>query len=180
VSSPTDEELLRRWSSGDGPSGEVLFERHFEAIYRYFRHKVGAEGAELTQRTFLRCIEVCDRYRGESGFRAFLYGVARNVLREHFRAKTREPVIDFAATSVVDLGVSVGSQVAASEQQRLLLLALRTLPLEIQELVELYYWEEIGVSELAVILELPAGTVKRRLWRARRQLEAALGHLGCG
>jgi RNA polymerase sigma-70 factor (ECF subfamily) len=106
-----------------------------------------------------------------------LYGIAHNVLREHFRAQAQGRVVDFAAVSVADLGMSIGSQVAASQQQLLLLFALRTLPLQSQELLELFYWEEIGVSELARILDMPAGTIKRRLWRARRLLEEALGRL---
>jgi len=62
----------------------------------------------------------------------------------------------------------------AGEEERALLGALRGLPLELQVLLELHYWEDLSTSELAGVLEIPQGTVKTRIRRARELLESAL------
>jgi RNA polymerase sigma-70 factor (ECF subfamily) len=171
----SDEALLAAWAEGDAGSGEALFGRHFEAVYRFFRNKVDRDAQELTQRTFLRCVELQARFEHRSSFRTFLFGIARNVIREYLRERSKAQRIDFATTPAVDLGVSMGTRIAESQEQRLLLLALRSVPLDVQELVELYYWEGLSVAELARLLGVPGGTVKRRLWRARQRLADALG-----
>ena len=63
------------------------------------------------------------------------------------------------------------------EEQRLLLRALRALPIELQTLLELAYWEGLSDRELGEVLELPPGTIKSRLRKARQQLEEALPRL---
>jgi RNA polymerase sigma-70 factor (ECF subfamily) len=151
-----------------------LFARHFDAIYRFFRNKVDSDSEELTQRTFLRCVEAQAGFRRMSSFRTFLFGIARNILREHFRERRRDDRLDFRSVSAADLGISAGTQIAASEEQRVLLAALRTIPVEMQELVELYYWEDLSIAQLAELLGAPPGTIKRWLWRARQRLARAL------
>jgi DNA-directed RNA polymerase specialized sigma24 family protein len=64
---------------------------------------------------------------------------------------------------------------ADREEEKLLLQALRQIPLDLQTIVELYYWEQLPVGEIAVILDVPAGTVKSRLFRARDALREQLG-----
>jgi RNA polymerase sigma-70 factor (ECF subfamily) len=169
-----DEVLFERWAAGDTASGEQLFARHFDAIYRFFRNKVDSDSEELTQRTFLRCVEAQAGFRRMSSFRTFLFGIARNILREHFRERRRDDRLDFRSVSAADLGISAGTQIAASEEQRVLLAALRTIPVEMQELVELYYWEDLSIAQLAELLGAPPGTIKRWLWRARQRLARAL------
>jgi RNA polymerase sigma-70 factor (ECF subfamily) len=72
---------------------------------------------------------------------------------------------------------SPADRVTDREEQRLLLRALRALPLELQTLLELAYWEGLSDRELAEILEIPAGTIKSRLRKARQQLEQLMSTL---
>ena len=69
--------------------------------------------------------------------------------------------------SVAELSGSPSQVVAGHEEEKLLLVALREIPLELQTVVELYSWEELSVAQMAEVLEIPAGTVKSRLLRAR-------------
>jgi len=126
----------------------------------------------LIQRTFLGCIEGRDRFRKQSSFRTYLFAVAHNVLREHFRAKRNDPhtVPDFAVTSIDELLPSPSSVIAVHEEQRLLLEALRRIPLDSQVVLELYYWESMAAPELAQVLGIPEGTARSRLRRARELL----------
>jgi RNA polymerase sigma factor (sigma-70 family) len=172
----SDNELAEAWRAGDRAAAHALIERHYDAIARFFATKAGDHAEDLTQRTFLACSHSMPGFRGEGSFRAFLFGIARNVLYEHIRGRIRDRRIepDFNESSVADL--SPGTQTLASRraERRLLVQALQRIPLELQLLVELYYWEELGMAELAEVLGVPEGTVKSRLFRARRLLREAM------
>lgn len=103
----TDAELLAAWRVGDNDAGNALVKRHFAAVYRFFRNKIDGDLDELVQATFVRCTDRVDAIVSNEHFRGFLFGIARNVLKEHFREKVRRrESIDFHITSVADLGTS--------------------------------------------------------------------------
>src|SRR5690606_25346041 len=112
-------ELLEAWRGGDRQAGEQLFERHFDAVARFFRNKVNQGIDDLIQRTFLACVEGKDRFRGEASFRTFLFAVAHNVLSKHYRSQRRHgDRIDFGVTSVHDLAPSPSVVVARHDEHR--------------------------------------------------------------
>ena len=88
----TDAELLAAWRGGDADAGEILFDRHFAAVTRFFRHKAGDRLDDLVQTTFMTLLESPDGFRGEGSFRAYLLGVAYNVLRRHSGLDGCQPV----------------------------------------------------------------------------------------
>ncbi|MCH9682120.1 MAG: sigma-70 family RNA polymerase sigma factor [Deltaproteobacteria bacterium] len=169
-----DFELLAQWRDGDKAAGNALFQRHFKAMRRFFRNKVGPEEVEdLIQRTFLACVESRDRFRGDSTFRTYLYVVARNELFRHIRKRARDEVragLDFTVSSLFDLGLSPSKVVAKQQEEELVLEALRRIPVDQQILLELYYWEQVPGPELARVLEVAPATVRTRLFRARDAL----------
>jgi RNA polymerase sigma-70 factor (ECF subfamily) len=152
----SDEALLEAWRAGDQPSGEQLFDRHFVALSRFFRNKADQGIDDLIQSTFLGLAEARERFRGEGSFRSFLFGVAYNVLRNHYRAKrSRTDKIDFGVTSIHDLRPGPSELFAHRAEQRILLEALRRIPVEHQVLLELYFWEPLTAPEIAEILAVP-------------------------
>jgi len=165
--------LLDAWRGGDGHAGDRLFERHFAALFRFFCAKVDPTLAEdLTQTTLLACVDGKDRFRELGTFRAYLFAIARNQLLMHFRAQgVRDKVVELGSASVADLAASPSTVAAAKAEQRLLLAALREIPLDFQIAVELYYWEGLSTREIAAVLDVPEGTVRSRLSRAREHLE---------
>ena len=84
-----DAELLEQWRAGDRKAGEALFDRHFDAVARFFRNKVDRGIDDLIQRTFLACVESRDRFRGDSSFRTYAFAVGRHVLGKPGRSKRR-------------------------------------------------------------------------------------------
>ncbi|MCB9751370.1 MAG: sigma-70 family RNA polymerase sigma factor [Myxococcales bacterium] len=165
--------LLAAWRSGDLRAGEALFDRHIASIHRFFKNKLGDDDAieDLVQRTFLACVEGRDRFRGDASFRSYLFGVAHNLLCDHFRARQRgRRPIDFEALSAVDLGVGPLTVIKQRREHRLLLEALRRIPLRFQVVLELSYWEGMSSFEIAHVLGVPAGTTRSRLRRARALL----------
>lgn len=187
----TDAELVAAWQSGDAGAGELLFDRHFASVSRFFRNKVGDCLDDLVQATFMKLLEAPKGFRGEGSFRSYLFGVAYNVLRRHFRDRRRDERIDFGVTSVHAAGASPSSVLDADREHRSLLHALRRIPIEHQTLLELFYWESLSATEIGEVLGLPEGTVRTRLRRARAlladelakvipdaaQLESTLGRL---
>lgn len=169
-----DFDLLDAWRAGDRSAGNALFRRHFDSVCRFFRAKVALSLVEdLVQETFLSCLESRDDFRKQSSFRTFLFCVARRRLYDHFRRKQGNPV-DFMASSIADLGASPSQDLARRQEQRLLLLALRTIPVDQQIALELYYWEGMEGHEIAEILGISPHTARSRLHRARQALREAL------
>ncbi len=173
-----DHQLLEAWRGGDAPAGRVLFERHISALSRFFRNKVGDEREDLIQGTFLACVESRDRVRDGARFRAYLFRIARHKLYDHL-AKSCQAVHrpDPLTQSAMDLGASPSRLVAKNQQDQHLLHALRKLPIALQILLELHYWEGMSTAELAEVMDIPQGTVKTRLFRARGLLRAHLESL---
>ncbi len=175
----SDFELLEAWRGADEAAGRELFARHFDALYRFFRNKVDDAAEDLTQQAFMGLVQGRDRFRGDASFRTYLFMIARKRLYSYLRrAKVAEDAAPWGERSIADLGLPSPSRVLARrEEQRLLLLALRQLPVEMQVALELFYWEEMTVTEIAEVLETPVGTVKSRLQRARARLDAAIAEL---
>jgi len=167
-----DASLLLAWHEGDKSSGERLFDRHFTALTRFFRNKASDGIDDLVQTTMLALLESADRYRGEGSFRSFLFGIAYNVLRDHYRARAR--AFDPATDSVCDQAPGPSQAYAEKAEQRLLLEGLRRIPLEHQTLLELYYWESMTAPDIATVLGVPVGTIRTRLRRAKALVEAAM------
>jgi RNA polymerase sigma-70 factor (ECF subfamily) len=181
VQSTTDFELLERWGEGDRESGAKLFERYFGALFRFFENKAQDSIEDLVQQTLLACVEGRARFRRESSFRTYLFQTARFQLYAHYRSRNRRRSreLDFELTSVADLGTSPSGVIARKQDERLLLEALRRIPLEHQVLLELYLWEDLSASEIAEILEVTEYHVRSRLQLAhdglRKQLAAMTG-----
>lgn len=173
----TDFELLDAWRSGDRMAGNELFDRYFDALFRFFRNKVTDGADDLVQQTFLACVESRDRFRGDSSFRTYLFAVARSKLYDQLGRQHRNGAIDYGVTSCADLGVSPSGMMAVDEQQRHLLMGLRALPIELQVALELFYFERIRGPELAEVLGVPEGTVRSRLRRGKELLRAQLERL---
>lgn len=170
--------LLDAWRNGDKAAGDVLLQRHFDGLYRFFRNKLDHGVDDLIQRTFVACIAAKDSFRKQSSFRTYLFTVARHELYHHYARRQRDAAM-FApeTTSIASMGASPTSVVAREQEQRILLRALRGLPLDLQVAIELFYWEQLSMAEIAEILEVPVGTAKSRLRRAREALEAKVREL---
>ncbi len=167
-----DAALLEAWRAGDPRSGEQLFGRHFTRICRFFRGKADERFIDdMVQETFLRCLRLHDRVRDCEAFRSFLFGVAYNTLREHYRRRHREADIDFGVTSVRDLGTSPTERMARDDRRRALRQGLERLPVDQQVALELYYWEGLTAPAVAAAMGVPEGTVRTRIRRGRLHLQ---------
>lgn len=175
-----DEDLLSSWRQGGADAGQVLFDRHYDTVRRFFRNKVPtAATRDLVQETFLACVQSRGRFRHHSTFRSYLLGIAHHVMIDHLRASYRGSGgrLDLADLILGDLGPIGEDAIAAKRERRLLLRALRGLKFPLQVVLELRYWESMSDQEIAEVLDEPLGTVKTRLRAGRLALEARIAEL---
>lgn len=164
-----DIDLVRAWAAGDSAAGNRLLRRHFRTLFRFFRSKVDTGVEDLVQQTLLACAESAHRFRGDSSFKTYLLAIARTQLLMHLRRYSRKgKQIDQLETSIADLMGSPSVGLAGKDEQNLVLAALQHIPIDLQIAVELHYWEEMRVDDIAIVMDIPSGTVKSRLNRARR------------
>jgi RNA polymerase sigma-70 factor (ECF subfamily) len=169
-----DDRLLDLWQGGDAGAGEQLVERYFDPLYNFFQTKLDSEADELVQLTFLACVGAKDRFRRQSSFRTFLYGIAKNQLYAALRRKARDARHEFDLSSIVDLVSTPRTRLSRNQEYERLVGAMRRLPVEQQTLLELHYWSELGMTELADVFEAPEATIRTRLHRARIALRELL------
>lgn len=169
-----DAQLVERWRDGDESARDALLAEHYTSIRRFFEVKAPAVAADLTQQTFLTCIEQLAKLQQAASFRAYLFGIARNLLLRHFRAaaQSEQRVTPYETTP--GAGPTLTGIVAKHQTQWLVLRALEKLPLDMRIALELHYWEGMTSSEVAAVLKIPESTVTTRLSRARTRLSDAI------
>lgn len=149
-------------------------EHNFPRIKAFFARKMSDRDLvqELTQRTFERCLEKVHAFEHRSSFSTFIYGIARFILLEHYRelrrAEQHDPIEE---TPVVDLDPTPFSIVERNSERKLIIHVLRRLPLDVQILVELYFFEHQPARHVAEVLGVPEGTVRGRIRACRQQIE---------
>ena len=164
-----DSELLEAWRGGDRSAADELLRRYFFGVFRFFASHPNVDPEELTQRAFEVCIVARDRVEGEFG--AYLYGVARNLLRREWERRNARPdPISPSAVPLRDLGTSPSMRVAKIDEQRLFARGLTELPEEFAGVLVLFYWDDCSLTDISDRLSVPVGTVKSRLFRGRALL----------
>ena len=157
-----------------GHSFDAVFAAEFAPLHRYLARRVGAAAAdELAAETFAVAFRRWDRLDPERPVRPWLYGIAANLMRHHWR-KERRMLRAYARTGVDPVSV----EDAPAEDTRELAAALAELRRDEREILLLHAWAELTDTEIAAALGIPAGTVKSRLSRTREKLRNRLGEVG--
>lgn len=172
-----DAEQIRR--SVDAPElFEEIFTRHYGAILRYARQRVGHSlGEDIASRTFTIAFERRETYDPRrSSARPWLYGIATNLIRHHYRdEKTHLAAL---ARMPVDPDLDDVDDPSHLDAERLrpsLLEALAELNVADREVFVLFAVVQLSYEEVAQSLGIPVGTVRSRIHRARHQLRELIG-----
>jgi RNA polymerase sigma-70 factor, ECF subfamily len=182
----SDGELLRHTTAGDEEAFNTLYDRHQGGIYRFVLHSSGGDALlaeEVTQEVFLVLIHEPGRYDPARGsLAAYLFGVARNLVRQHWkRNQSLMPLPDPDTEEMAPALISepdVLGEITSQERLEALHRAILALPLHYREAVVLCHLEGLGYAEAAGVLGCSEGTVCSRLSRARALLIGKLR--GCG
>jgi RNA polymerase sigma factor (sigma-70 family) len=176
---PTDGELIAR-SVSEPEQFATLFDRHAASVHRYLGRRVGDLADDLLSETFLIAFRRRAAYRAEHvEVRPWLIGIATNVVRGHVRSEQRRyRAISRAAAEPAPSGHSPDEshdRVAAAAMRAPLAAALAGLKARDRDVLLLFAYAQLSYEEIAAVLDVPIGTVRSRLNRARRQTRAALG-----
>lgn len=150
-----------------------LYRAYQPRISAYVLRRVGDkhEAEDIIGNVFVAMVQQLSRYRpSEAPFSAWLYRIATNQINYSIR-KRRIRRFFGSPPDIVD------PKSESSDDGELLGIALRRLPLALQSVLSLYYLEQLSVSDIATVLQSPAGTVKSRLARGRRLLQTELRRL---
>jgi RNA polymerase sigma factor (sigma-70 family) len=183
VETPTDDALWARAAAGEPDAFGLLYERHARSIYNYLFRRCAdwALAEDLTSVVFLEAYRRRASVDVDEGkVRAWLFGVATNVLRNqrrslrrHAAALKRVPPPHGEETFTDD----AVARLDAERQMRSTLAVLRRLPRRQLDVLALCVWSELSYAEAALALGVPVGTVRSRLSRARARLaELAAPH----
>jgi RNA polymerase sigma-70 factor (ECF subfamily) len=143
----------------------VLFDRHFDAIHGYARRRVGPSLAdEIAAETFTRAFDRRRRYdAAREDARPWLLGITANLLRRHWRSERRR--LDAYARSGGREQAELSGPLAAE-----LAAAIKALPRREREPLLLLAWADLSYEDIAFALDIPIGTVRSRISRARTKL----------
>lgn len=156
----------------------LVFERHAEPVLRFiFRRVPPADAEGLLAEVFRIAFERRADFDVARPLRPWLYGIAGNLIARHHRSDTRrlQAVSRLGARRppVDDMADDAVRAVDAARTATALVQALDRLTDGEREALLLYAWEELTYEEIAVTLDVPVGTVRSRLSRARQKLRAA-------
>ncbi|WP_405771327.1 RNA polymerase sigma factor [Streptomyces sp. NBC_01538] len=160
----------------------ALFDRYAPAIHQYVARRLGHDAADdVTSDTFLTAFRIRARYDSErAGVRPWLYGIAAKLISRHRREEVRALKLlartghDPVAETWTD---SADDRVAAQAASRPLAKSLARLSEGDRHVLLLFAWAEFSYQEIAEALDIPVGTVRSRLNRARRKLRASAAAL---
>jgi len=170
----TDTLLVAKARSGELDAFESIVRARTEAVYRLTFAILGneADARDATQETFVAAWRHLPRLREPERFEAWLQRIAVNAARMTLRARGRRRVREIPASAVVL--ATQPSQPGPDGDAWVLDRAMRRLPFDQRAILALHYLEGRSVAELGDVLRIPTGTVKSRLFTARRALDAAI------
>ncbi len=174
------ETIIRKGSLTGLEELPELIEEYEPMVFRMLARLTGErEGLEdMAQEVFLRLFRALPHFRGRAKLSTFLYRIIVNVVNDEWRrrqvARRMEP-IDEEARELAHPSASPAEILEQSRFDQALESALTRLPLRERTILALHYQEGRSYEEIAAVLELPIGTVKTHLHRARERLKAQMG-----
>ncbi|MBW7865498.1 MAG: RNA polymerase sigma factor [Candidatus Hydrogenedentes bacterium] len=164
-----DWELVRRSRAGDQEAFSELVVRHqqvvFNVSYRYMRDMTQAE--DMAQEAFLKAYRLLKGFRGECSFRTWMYRVTSSVCLTELNRRKRRGEVEFAPHHDAGVGGDTAAEADFLEQIRR---CVPKLSERYATIITLYYLQGISYDEIARTLDIPLGTLKTWMFRARKQL----------
>lgn len=156
-----------------------LFERHGERVFRYAWRLTRDQGKaeEVTNDVMLQVWNGASEFAGRSAVTTWLLGITRNLAFNSIRRKQLETVELGSAPEPIDETAAADTQIALRSEQSLrsaIRRALGSLSIEHRDVVELTFFHELSYPEIAELIDVPVGTVKTRMYHAKRQLKTLL------
>lgn len=181
MSEPSDGEVIAASWTNPARFG-LIFERHHGAVHHYLQRRVGLDEADdLAAATFVTAFRSRSRYNAERrDARAWLFGIATNLLRHHWRRERRR-LRAYARSGIDPIAPDIEEahdRVDAERAGPRLASALASLSRAQRDVLLLHAWADLSDAEIAEALDVPLGTVRSRLSRARDRIREQISPSG--
>jgi RNA polymerase sigma-70 factor (ECF subfamily) len=172
----SDEVLIARIAGGDRLAMQVLFARHHVRVYRFVLRMVRNEATaeDLISEVFLDVWRQAGKFEGRSAVSTWLLGIARFKALSALRKRPEEELDEETAAQIEDQSDDPEVTLAKKDKGAALREALGALSKEHREVIDLVYYHEKSVEEVAQIVGIPEATVKTRMFYARKKLSELL------
>ena len=176
----SDEALIGRIASGDRLAMQVLFARHHVRVYRFVLRLVRDESAaeDLISEVFLDVWRQAGRFEGRSAVPTWLLAIARFKALTALRRKPDEALDEEKAEAIEDQSDDPEIVLSKKYKSAAIRKCLTGLSAEHREIIDLVYYHEKSVEEVAAIVGIPENTVKTRMFYARKRLSELLKAAG--
>lgn len=167
----SDGELVRRAKRGDNDAFSTLVRRHQHVVYnlsfRFMRESALAE--DMAQEAFLKAFRLLKGFRGDCSFSTWMYRVTGSVCLTELNRRKRRGEVEFLPQHG---GAREDKTIESADIAELVRRCVTHLPDRYATIVTLYYLEEMPYEKIAEIMEIPMGTLKTWMFRARKDLRA--------
>jgi RNA polymerase sigma-70 factor (ECF subfamily) len=176
----TDEVLIGRIASGDRLAMQVLFARHHVRVYRFALRLVRdqSKAEDLISEVFLDVWRQADRFEGRSAVSTWLLAIARFKALSALRRRPDEELDEEAAEAIEDPSDDPEEALAKKDKSAAIRKCMEGLSADHREIIDLVYYHEKSVEEVAEIVGIPENTVKTRMFYARKKLAELLKAAG--
>ena len=175
-----DGRLLEGIAKGDRVAFTQFYERHNRALFAFLvklvRERELAE--EVLSETMLEIWRQAGRFEGKSSVTTWLFSIGHHKAVSRLRKKREVALDEEAAAKIEDQGPRPDNVAADRNMSRLLQDMMERLSLDHREILQLAYFQEFSVQEIAEVLDLPENTVKTRMFYARQKLKGMLEAAG--
>ena len=176
----SDEALIGRIAAGDAAAMQQLFARHHVRLYRFVLRLVRDESLaeDLISEVFLDVWRQADRFERRSSVATWLLAIGRYKALSALRKKPQHAADDEQTAAIPDPADTPEQAMQKTDKAEILRACLDGLSVEHREIVDLVYYHEKSVEEVAEIVGIPANTVKTRMFYARKRLSELLKAAG--
>lgn len=172
----TDEQLMAAYVAGERAAFGELFARYGPRLVRLFSRDLGGrdEVHDLVQQTFLQLHRARLDFRVDAKLRPWLFTIALNLKRKHFRTVKRRPTSELGEVDPVGNETAPGTPLERLEDQAAVRTALAELPPGTREVIELHWFEGLPFAEVADTVGASLSAVKVRAHRGYKRLRESL------
>jgi RNA polymerase sigma-70 factor (ECF subfamily) len=176
----SDEALIGRIATGDKVAMQVLFARHHVRVYRFVLRLVRdqTKAEDLISEVFLDVWRQAGKFEARSAVSTWLLAIARYKALSALRRRPDEELDDETAAAIEDPGDDPETALEKKDKGEILRKCLTALSPEHREIIDLVYYHEKSVEEVAEIVGIPQNTVKTRMFYARKRLSELLKAAG--
>jgi RNA polymerase sigma-70 factor, ECF subfamily len=176
----SDEVLIGRIASGDRLAMQVLFARHHVRVYRFVLRLVSDPtlAEDLISEVFLDVWRQAGRFEARAAVSTWLLAIARFKALSALRKKPEAELTEEMAEAIEDTSDTPEAALQKKDKGEILRECLKSLSAEHREIIDLVYYHEKSVEEVAGIVGIPENTVKTRMFYARKRLSEVLKAAG--